>query len=206
VASVGGVDVEVSGMLEEALDAIAADPKLAMDVIGEIASMTRWRGDPKMVEMCDETRIDLADTIAEAVGKRRCEEAARAAADLAALPRLAACMMVSINKRGDDEALSVLVAGLVELVADYLTEWGELIWEFGTTDDVLIDMAAHNDGRKSNLATGALDRARIAMRDAGWLLWKVGSDGFLYTLTPPENWRDWVRANIEGLEDDEPVQ
>jgi hypothetical protein len=202
VTEFDGVDVEVSGVLVEALDAIAADPRLAMEVIGEIASMTRWRGDP---EECDETRHDLAAIIAEAMGRRRHEEAARQEADISALHQLGRYMLSEIDRSGDDAGLYVLIAGIAGLIADYLVEQSELIWTFGTTDEVLISMSVDGDGAAPNLAPGALDRARTTMRDAGWLSWMVDGDGFIYTLTPPENWRELVEVNETAIAADESV-
>ncbi len=53
---------DMTSALNAALKVIAADPKLAMEVIEEIAYLTRRHGDadPETVTMCSETRYYLA--------------------------------------------------------------------------------------------------------------------------------------------------
>jgi hypothetical protein len=68
-----------------------------------------------------------------------------------------------------------------------------------STDDKTLIKLSLEDGRKLKLAHGVLDRARATMRDAGWLSWQVNGDGFLYDLTPPENWRELVEANEAAI-------
>jgi hypothetical protein len=107
-------------------------------------------------------------------------------------------MLSEIDKTGEDDALYVLISGIAGLIADYLAEMSELIWTFGTNDKTLIDMSIADDFTPK-LAPGALDRARSAMREAGWLSWRIHNDGFEYTLTPPENWRELVKENEAAI-------
>jgi hypothetical protein len=175
---------------------IAVDPTLAMRVIEDIAHLTRDHdsGDADAIEFCVGTRHIVA-----AMEER--EHAGKMARldDMHALHRLGRYMLGQVDESGEDEALYVLIAGVAELIGDaHLRDGGDLLVTIHADDKTLIKLSLE-DGRKLKLAHGALDRAMATMRDAGWLSWQVNGDGFLYDLTPPENWRELVEANEAAI-------
>jgi hypothetical protein len=188
--------LDVAAILTQAFEAIAWDQNVALEVIGNISFLAQPRNadDPKDIENCRAILQGLVEVVMEAMVDREFDQANADNADIAAVHELGRYMLGEIDKSGEDEGLYVLISGIAGLIADYFAEYGELNWTFGTNDKVLIDMRIA-DGDAPNLTHGALDRARSAMRDAGWLTWQVSGDDFVYTLTPPDNWRELVRAN-----------
>jgi hypothetical protein len=195
-----GMDIESLTALDRAFTVIAANPKLAMEVIEQIAYLTRHHDDidPEDVRLRAECHTDLVETVCLEVGEYWQKQMAEEVAEISRLHQLGRFMLSEIDKTGEDDALYVLISGIAGLIADYLAEMSELIWTFGTNDKTLIDMSIADDFTPK-LAPGALDRARSAMREAGWLSWRIHNDGFEYTLTPPENWRELVKENEAAI-------
>jgi hypothetical protein len=192
---------DLESVFEKMFDVIAADPTLAMRVIKDIAHLTRDHdsGDADAIEFCVGTRHFLAEDIVAAMEER--EHAGKMARldDMHALHRLGRYMLGQVDESGEDEALYVLIAGVAELIGDAICEMAATLLVTIHADDKTLIKLSLEDGRKLKLANGALDRARATMRDAGWLSWQVNGDGFLYDLTPPENWRELVEANEAAI-------
>jgi hypothetical protein len=182
--------------LVDAVNAMVENP----DLIEQIGLLARLRNDnePKAVENRHEILADIVDVFTEAMRKSNEKQIA----DVSALYQLGRFILSEIDKSGEDEGLYLLINSIADRLTEHLTEFGELIWTTAATDAVLIEMSIEDDGGAPDLAPGELDRARSTMRDAGWLSWKADGDGFLYTLTPPPNWRELVMENEAAIENE----
>ena len=205
-------DIAAYGSIEDvmmsALDAITEDQELALEVIDGIAFLSRHYdpSDEEDAKFRRELKWHLAEEMAASIGVEE-EMKNDLAAEAEKMHQLGRYILSMIDKDGADEALYVLVAGVCGALADRIVDGGSQMWTIGVYDEELVAKATKGDGAAPVLAPGALDRARVAMRDAGWLAWRVEDGIFFYFLMPPENWRELVEINEAAIEAaDQPLQ